>query len=73
VTRDLLAERVAQGWIESEAAAELDDTIELLTELVELGAVSEAFADDLVVAMAQEQAELWLEKHALAPVAPGIH
>ena len=64
-THDALAERARQGWIGSEAADELADTLDLVAELEELGALSPAQAQDIIEGLAQEQAEIWLDEHAL--------
>lgn len=64
-TRLGLTERARQGWIGSEVVDELADTLDLIAELEQLGAISQPYATRLIRDLAEEQAALWADDHAL--------
>lgn len=66
-TRQALDQRARQGWLGSEAVDELAETLDLIDDLEELGAISPAFAKRIIVGLAEEQAALWADDHALPP------
>lgn len=65
--RAYVEERAHQGWIGAEVVDELADTLDLISDMTAIGAISQSFATHLIRELAEEQAALWAVDHDLSP------